>query len=64
MLREAMANLTPQCCRLVESLFFESPPRPYTEAAAELGLALGSIGFARQKCIERLCQNLDKLGFH
>jgi len=64
LLREAMANLTPQCRRLVELLFFEAPPRPYTEVAAELGLALGSIGFTRQKCIERLRRNLDELGFH
>ncbi len=43
MLREAMATLTPQCRRLVELLFFEIPSRPYTEVAAELGLAVGSI---------------------
>jgi len=64
MLREALASLTPQCRRLVELLFLETPPRPYTEVAAELGLALGSIGFTRQKCIERLRRNLDELGFH
>src|SRR5206468_7053322 len=39
MLREAMTVLTPQCRRLVELLFFETPSRPYTEVAAELGLA-------------------------
>src|SRR5213082_3935672 len=63
MLREAMAMLTPQCRRLVELLFFETPSRPYTEVAAELGLAVGSIGFTRQKCLERLRVQLDELGF-
>lgn len=63
MLREAVGKLTPQCRRLVELLFFENPPRPYTEVAAELELAVGSIGFTRQKCIERLRRNLDELGF-
>ena len=63
MLREAMAVLTPQCRRLVEMLFFESPARPYAQVAAELGLALGSIGFTRQKCIERLRRQLEELGF-
>jgi RNA polymerase sigma factor (sigma-70 family) len=63
MLREAMALLTPQCRRLVELLFFETPSRPYTEVAAELGLAVGSIGFTRQKCIERLRRQLEELGF-
>jgi RNA polymerase sigma factor (sigma-70 family) len=64
MLREAVASLTPQCKRLVELLFLENPPRPYAEVAAELGLALGSIGFTRQKCMARLRRNLDELGFH
>jgi RNA polymerase sigma factor (sigma-70 family) len=64
MLREAMATLTPQCRRLVEMLFYESPSRPYAEVAAELGLALGSIGFTRQKCIERLRRQLEDLGFN
>jgi RNA polymerase sigma factor (sigma-70 family) len=64
MLREAVAVLTPQCRRLVEMLFFESPSRPYAQVAAELGLALGSIGFTRQKCIERLRRQLEELGFY
>jgi RNA polymerase sigma factor (sigma-70 family) len=64
MLREAMGILSPQCRRLVELLFFETPARPYAQVAAELGLALGSIGFTRQKCIERLRRNLDELGFN
>lgn len=63
-LREAMAALTPQCRRLVELLFYETPTRPYTEVAAELGLAVGSIGFTRQKCLERLRARLEKLGFY
>ena len=62
-LREAMASLTPQCRRLVELLFYEVPARPYTEVAKELGLAVGSIGFTRQRCIERLRRHLEDLGF-
>jgi RNA polymerase sigma factor (sigma-70 family) len=63
MLREAMSALSPQCRRLVELLFFETPARPYTEVSKELGLAVGSIGFTRQKCIDRLHRLLDKSGF-
>ncbi|MGB6682180.1 MAG: sigma-70 family RNA polymerase sigma factor [Candidatus Acidiferrum sp.] len=63
MLRDAMAALSPQCRRLVELLFFEIPARPYSEVAAELGLAVGSIGFTRQKCMDRLRKNLSDLGF-
>jgi RNA polymerase sigma factor (sigma-70 family) len=63
MLREAMSSLSAQCRKLVELLFFEIPSRPYAEVAKELGLAVGSIGFTRQKCMERLHRQLDKLGF-
>lgn len=63
MLREAMSTLSPQCRRLVQLLFFETPSRPYAEVAKELGLAVGSIGFTRQKCIDRLHRLLDKSGF-
>jgi len=63
MLREAMASLSPQCRRLVELLFFETPARPYSEVAKELGLAVGSIGFTRQKCMDRLRKVLGELGF-
>jgi RNA polymerase sigma factor (sigma-70 family) len=63
MLREAMSSLSPQCRRLVELLFFETPARPYADVAKELGLAVGSIGFTRQKCMDRLRRQLDALGF-
>lgn len=63
MLREAMGGLSPQCRRLLDLLFFETPARPYAEVAAELGLAVGSIGFTRQKCMDRLRKRLGELGF-
>jgi len=63
LLREAMGSLSSQCRRLVELLFFETPARPYSEVAAELGLAVGSIGFTRQKCMDRLRKRLGELGF-
>jgi RNA polymerase sigma factor (sigma-70 family) len=63
-LREAIAGLTPQCRRLIELLFLESPARPYTEVSRELGLAAGSIGFTRQKCLDRLRRRLDELGLN
>jgi len=63
MLRDAMAALSLQCRRLVELLFYEVPARPYAAVAKELGLAVGSIGFTRQRCIERLRRQLEDLGF-
>src|SRR5258708_473537 len=47
-LREATAALTPQCRRLVELLFFETPAPPYAEVARELGLSVGALMIARK----------------
>ena len=44
-------------------LFFETPARPYDEIAKELGLATGSIGFIRGRCLAQLRKQLEKKGF-
>jgi len=44
-------------------LFFECPPRPYQEIARDLGLATGSIGFIRGRCLEKLRKRLEEMGF-
>jgi RNA polymerase sigma factor (sigma-70 family) len=62
-LRDALEALSPRCRRLVEMLFFETPPRPYKQIAEELEIACGSIGFIRGRCLERLRANLHKSGF-
>jgi RNA polymerase sigma factor (sigma-70 family) len=63
MLREARATLPPRCQELVRMLFYEQPSRPYQEVAVSLGLATGSIGLLRQKCLDQLRDHLDALGF-
>ena len=63
MLRNAVASLAPRCHRMIAMLFFESPARPYQEVAKELGLATGSIGFIRGRCLRMLRQRLQKAGF-
>ena len=62
-LRQAMADLPPRCRELVQMLFYEEPARPYQEIAASLGIAVGSIGFIRQRCLERLRKRLLEAGF-
>ena len=62
-LRDAVRTLPPRCRQLIEMLFFEAPARPYQEVAARLGLAAGSIGFIRGRCLTRLRRELEKLGF-
>lgn len=62
-LRNAISDLPPRCRQLIQMLFFEEPPRPYEQLAAELGLSTGSIGFIRQRCLERLRKRLTETGF-
>ena len=50
-LREAIASLPPRCREMVRLLFYEQPPLPYNEVARRLGLATGSIGFIRGRCL-------------
>ena len=61
--RDAIVKLSPRCAQLVQLLFFEQPPVPYNEVAQKLGLATGSIGFIRGRCLNRLQKILAELGF-
>ena len=63
MLRDAIAELPDKCERMVKLLFFEIPPRPYEGVAEELGLATGSIGAIRARCLAYLKKLLEKKGF-
>jgi RNA polymerase sigma factor (sigma-70 family) len=62
-LRQAMAELSPRCRELVHMLFYDEPARPYQEIAQALGIAVGSIGFIRQRCLEKLRRHLLEAGF-
>ncbi|HXN19865.1 MAG TPA: sigma-70 family RNA polymerase sigma factor [Candidatus Binatus sp.] len=62
-LRQAMSELSPRCRHLVRMLFYDEPARPYQEIAETLGIAVGSIGFIRQRCLERLRKRLLEIGF-
>ncbi len=61
-LREAVAGLSDRCQRMVQMLFFETPARPYKDVASALGVATGSIGFLRSRCLDRLRSALEGIG--
>jgi len=61
--RDAISELPERCERMIRMLFFENPPRAYQAVAKELGLATGSIGFIRGRCLARLRKQLEKKGF-
>jgi RNA polymerase sigma factor (sigma-70 family) len=61
-MREAVRGLSDRCQRMVHMLFFETPARPYKDVAAALGVATGSIGFLRGRCLDRLRAALEGMG--
>ena len=61
-LRDAVAALSDRCQRIVQMLFFETPARPYKDVASALGVATGSIGFLRSRCLDRLRSALEGIG--
>jgi RNA polymerase sigma factor (sigma-70 family) len=63
LLRDVISSMPDRCERMIRMLFFETPPRPYEQIAKELGLATGSIGFIRGRCLDRLRKQLEKKGF-
>jgi RNA polymerase sigma factor (sigma-70 family) len=61
-IREGLAHLSADCNRLVELLFFSNAPLHYDKAAEAMGLAKGSIGATRKRCLEKLRRYLEKKG--
>jgi RNA polymerase sigma factor (sigma-70 family) len=62
-LRETVAEMSPECKRLIDLLFFSNPPLRYDQAAQKMGLAKGSIGATRMRCLDKLRNLLVKRGF-
>jgi len=62
-LRDAIRGLPPRCREMIRLLFYEEPPLSYADVARRLGLATGSIGFIRGRCLKKLERLLDSAGF-
>jgi len=61
-MRRILTEIPPRCRRLIQMLFFEEPALPYADIARTLGIATGSIGFIRQRCLEKLRKHLIEAG--
>ena len=61
--RDAVAELSTQCRRLVELLFYRMPASSYDDLAASLEIPKGSVGPTRMRCLEKLRRLLEKKGF-
>jgi RNA polymerase sigma factor (sigma-70 family) len=61
-MRDAVSGLSDRCRQMVQMLFFETPPLAYKDVASRLGVATGSIGFLRGRCLDRLRSALEGIG--
>jgi DNA-directed RNA polymerase specialized sigma24 family protein len=61
-LRSALAEL-PDRCRELLSMLISDPPTAYAEISAALGIAVGSIGPIRARCLDRLRRSPHLAGY-
>ncbi len=61
LLRRAVAQLDDRSRQFIELMFLQDEPLPYSEIAARLGIAEGSIGPTRARCLDKLRVVLRKL---
>ncbi len=60
-LRRAVDRLEPRARQLIELLFLQDEPLPYSEISQRLGIPEGSIGPTRNRCLAKLRKLLDDL---
>jgi RNA polymerase sigma factor (sigma-70 family) len=63
LVRDAMAQLSERCRRLLHLLFASDERRSYDEVAREFGVARNSVSFLRSRCLHRLHRTMLALGF-
>jgi RNA polymerase sigma factor (sigma-70 family) len=57
-INEGLSHLTDKCRSLLLALYFDPEQPSYEVVAATLGIAIGSIGPTRARCLEKLKQQL------
>lgn len=60
-LEQGLARLDERCRRLLLALYFAPEQPSYAEVAAELDMAVGSVGPTRARCLQRLQAILESL---
>ncbi len=60
-LRQAVDALDPRARQFVELVFLQDEPPPYSEIARQLGIAEGSIGPTRARCLAKLRDILARM---
>jgi len=62
-LEAAISQLDKPCQAVVEEFFFAPEEHSYEQVASKLGYAPNTLGAKRRRCLERLRQILEKLGY-
>ena len=62
LVHRALDRLGDRCQRLLRMLFLEDPRPAYEDIAADLGIAIGSIGPTRGRCLKQLRGHISDLG--
>lgn len=62
LVRQAVDSLPGRCREMIRMLFYSDPPPTYDEVAARFGIAKGSIGFIRGRCLRKLEKALTEAG--
>lgn len=62
LVHDALERLDTRCRTLIEMLFLREPRPPYDAISDALGIAVGSIGPIRARCLKRLRGHLASLG--
>jgi len=62
LVHRALDRLGDRCQRLLTMLFLEDPRPAYEDIAADLGIAIGSIGPTRGRCLKQLRGHIGDLG--
>src|SRR5262249_28671868 len=63
LVRSALKQMGPQCQRLLEKLFYSHEQLSYAEVAQQSGMPIASIGPTRGRCLAKLKNALDKMGY-
>lgn len=61
-MRLALSELNEKCRQLLIALFYESDENDYKKISEELGIAMGSIGPTRNRCLAKFKKILEKHG--
>ncbi len=62
--RQALLELNEKCRRLLNELFYLASDNDYKQISAKLGIAVGSIGPARNRCLAKFKKALEKMGIN